>query len=634
MTTFQGQRHEKSRFKRVTILAGVLFLGFGLVELRLIWLQVFRHEELEAKAEAYRFKTRIDQSWRGQIRDRNGIPLALTVPVKNVYADLKVWTNRVDELAAIVAPLLGTNQAGLASRVNQSLARRDGADSEVGPGALLLKRGVGPAEWTSVKEALARETFGMNTNKLSSRKRTLLKSLRRWTLFAVDDQRRYYPHGESLAHVLGFVGSGTNGHLLQGKWGLEAFLDWLLAGQNGIRISSQDAAGNELPFCRTTNSPARDGVHVVLTIDLTLQKIVEKALANVVTRYHPSNASCVIVHPATGEVLAMATWPAYCPQQPGVSLPAAWRNHVISDRNEVGSVFKVITLATALELGVVNLEQRIYCENGRWVYKGMPLHDDSHRYGFLSVRECLAKSSNIGLAKIALLVGTNRLYDFITRFGFTRSTGLPLPYETAGLVHHPTNWWANSITRLAIGHELAVSQMQLAMAYAAIANDGKLMHPMLVKQLNHADGRLWGRYEPGFVRSVVRPETARQVREAMRDAVEHGTGKLAALPQHSCLGKTGTAQKSNGRQILHGHVYCSFVGMVPAEKPELVIAVAVDDPANGAYGGTVAAPVFREIAEQAVALYNIPADKGLKSTKQTFLSRNVNSNRNLVARVR
>jgi cell division protein FtsI/penicillin-binding protein 2 len=166
------------------------------------------------------------------------------------------------------------------------------------------------------------------------------------------------------------------------------------------------------------------------------------------------------------------------------------------------------------------------------------LHDDGHRYGTLSVRECLAKSSNIGLAKIALLAGPNRFYDYIIRFGFDRPTGLPLPYETPGFVCHPTNWWAGSITRLAIGHELAVSQLQLAMAYSAIANDGRLMRPMLVKQLNHSDGTLWGRYEPIPVRAVVRPETARQVREAMRDVVERGTGKLAALPEHSVAGKT------------------------------------------------------------------------------------------------
>jgi cell division protein FtsI (penicillin-binding protein 3) len=304
---------------------------------------------------------------------------------------------------------------------------------------------------------------------------------------------------------------------------------------------------------------------------------------------------------------------------------------VISDRYEVGSVFKVITLAAALELGVVNLNQPINCENGTWIYKQSALHDDGHRNGILPVRGCLAKSSNIGLAKIALLVGTNRLYDFITKFGFTRATGVPLPYETPGFIRNSTNWTPTSITRVAIGQELAVSQLQLAMAYAAIANDGKLMRPMLVRQLDHADGTLWGRYQPTHVGTVVRAETARQVRAAMVDVVEYGTGKAAALSDYTVAGKTGTAQKSDGHRYVPGRLYCSFVGMVPAGKPELVIAVAVDEPKDSAYGGIVAAPVFREIAEQAVVLYGIAPDKKIGSSRLTFRSNHPDLPRDMLA---
>lgn len=610
------------RLSRITIFAVLLSGPFVALEWRLVKLQVFRHDELAAKAEDYRFTTRTEQSWRGQIQDRNGIPLALTMPLMNVYADLSVWANRVQLLAPRIALLLGMDQALLEQRVQQGLNARDNTGAGRPPRTALLQRGVSPAKWRGIKQALSRETFGMQTKKSSSRQRALLKSLRRWSLYAVDDQGRYFPHGESLAQVIGYVGTGTNGHLLQGKWGIEAFGDRLLAGQNGVCRSSQDAAGNELAFCRTTNLVARDGAHVVLTIDLTLQQIVERALAKAAARCAPSNACCVVIRPATGEILALACWPSFHPQYPAASQPANWRNHVISDRYEVGSVFKVITLAAALELGVVNLEQRIFCENGRWVYRNCALRDDGHRYGYLSVRDCLINSSNIGLAKIGLMIGTNGLYAAIINFGFNCPTGVPLPYETPGFVCHPTNWWAGSITRLAIGHELAVSQMQLAMAYAAIANDGRLMRPMLVRQLNHADGTWWGNYEPKLVRSVVRPSTARLLRSALRGAVERGTGKLAALPEHSVAGKTGTAQKSDGRHFIPGRVYCSFVGMVPAEQPELVIAVAVDEPQIGGYGGTVAAPVFREIAEQAVAHYGIPPDKRPGSSRQAHLVRN------------
>jgi cell division protein FtsI/penicillin-binding protein 2 len=389
---------------------------------------------------------------------------------------------------------------------------------------------------------------------------------------------------------------------------LEASLNKLLAGQNGVCDSSQDAAGNELAFCRTAEMPAVDGAQVVLTIDLALQQVVEQALAKAMTQYHPSNASCVVIRPATGEILALASLPGFLPQQPGGSGPAGWRNHVISDECEVGSVFKVITLATALDRGAVTLGQRIFCENGHWTYQHTALRDDDHHYGDLTVGDCLAKSSNIGFAKIGLLVGADALYNSILRFGFGNRTGVPLGYETPGFIRPPARWTPASITRIAIGHELTVSQLQLAMAYAAIANDGVLMRPLLVKAVNHADGSRWGRYEPQAIRRVVRPETARLVREAMRGVVEHGTGQLAALPGYSVAGKTGTAQKSDGHRYLAGHYYCSFVGMVPANKAELVIAVAVDDPGNSAYGGTVAAPIFREIGTKAVAFYGIEPD--------------------------
>jgi len=537
----------------------------------------------------------------------------------------------VGVLAHVVGPLLGMDSRRLEQYVNQRVGGRTQATAKDKPGVLLLKQGISPGEWLSIQGALNGETFGLNTNRLPSRKRRLLRTFRRWTLFAVDDQRRYLPYDSSLAQVLGFVGTGTNGHLLQGKWGLEAYLDDILSGRNGLCASSQDAAGNELAFCRSTDLAAADGARVVLTIDLPLQRIVEQALARALSCWKPSNASCVVIRPATGEILAMATAPAFCPQQPGGSPAATWRNRVISDRNEVGSVFKVITLATALDRGVVNLDQPIFCENGRWVYKRTSLRDDDHHYGILSVRECLVKSSNIGFAKIGLMVGTNGLYDSIIKFGFNQPTGLPLPYETAGFIRPPADWSAISITRLAIGHELAVSQMELAMAYAAIANDGRLLRPMLVRQVDHSDGTLWARYEPRMVRAVVQPETARQVRQVMREVVEQGTGKLAALPGNSAAGKTGTAQKSDGHRYLPGRLYCSFVGMLPADRPELVIAVAVDEPANAGYGGTVAAPVFREIAEQAVALYNIPQDKNPGLLPAPFPIRRRNSDPGMVA---
>lgn len=630
---------------RIWVVGGLLLGLLGAVEWRLVHLQVLCHAELEEKAEIYLHTTRTEQAWRGPVLDTEGRKVALTEPVKDIYADLSMWTNRVNLLASIVAPLLETNAVSLAQRVHQSLQPRHpppataprpvgfaalwtklhlspppsppteaiaGLELSPGgsqPGALLLQRGVAPDTWAAIQRALAREPFGLPTNHLTTRQRALQKSLRRWALFALDDQQRCYPYGDSLAQVLGFVGTTTNGHLLQGKWGLEAQLDAVLAGQNGLCDSSQDAAGNELAFCRTAELAVHDGAQVVLTVNIALQQAVEQALAKVADRYHPTNASCVVVRPATGEILAMANWPTFSPQRPGAGSPTAWRNLVISDRHEVGSVFKTVTLASALDHGLVSLEETINCENGHWTYLRSTLRDDDHHYGPLSVRDCLAKSSNIGFAKIGLRVGAQTLSDSIRALGFTSPTGLPLPYESPGYLRPLTNWTPTSITRVAIGHELAVSQLQLAMAYAAIANDGVLLRPLLIKQLNHADGSAWGKYASPPGRRVMTARTAALVRDALRAVVEHGTGEQAAMPGYTIAGKTGTAQISDGHRILPGHYYCSFVGLVPADKPQFVIAVAVNDPGNNTYGGTVAAPVFREIAQQAVRLYGIPPDQ-------------------------
>jgi len=596
---------------RAALLFGLLAVWLAALEGRLFYLQILHHQEWQKMADKYQLTTRVDQSWRGPILDRNGFKLALTVPVKDVYADLSLWSNRVDLLSGLVAPRLRLDPAGLARYVRENLARRQRSSDDQGPGVLLLKRDLSPLEWAPIAEQLARENFGLPVGHLSTRQRALLNDLRHGAVLVRDAQCRYYPEGELLAQVLGFVGAGDDGHWLQGRWGLESCWDPWLAGQNGICVSSQDATGHELAFCRVTNTPVRDGAGMVLTIDLPLQKIVEDALARAVARHHPVSASCVIIRPSTGEILALGIRPTFSPQAPAAGPQECWRNLVISDRREVGSVFKVITLAAALDLGVVNLDRQIFCENGRWVYQKSVLHDDGNSYAWLSVWECLARSSNIGFAKIALLAGPGPFYDAITRFGFTRPTGVPLPYETPGFIRSPTNWTASSITRVAIGQECAVSQLQLAMACAAIANDGVLMHPWLVRELVHADGTPWVRYGPASVGRVVRVETARTVRAAMEFVVESGTGTgtAAALPRHSVAGKTGTAQISDGHHYVPGSYYCSFIGMVPAGKPELVIAVAVDQPKDSAYGGLVAAPVFQEIAAQAVVRFNIPPDK-------------------------
>ncbi len=353
-----------------------------------------------------------------------------------------------------------------------------------------------------------------------------------------------------------------------------------------------------------------NGNHVVLTIDLRLQQIVEQALAEAMARHSPHNASALIVRPQTGEILALASWPPFLPQNPGASSPITWRNPVISDMIEPGSTFKIVTPAAALDEGVVTLDRPVFCENGRFLYKGLFLHDHAP-HGWLTVKQAFAKLSNIGLAKIALLLGPERLFAYMTNFGFGQVTGIALPSEMPGWVPHPTNWSGISITRIAIGHEVSLTQLQITMAFCAIANDGRLMRPMLIDRLETPQGELLAKNQPQFVRCVVSVQTARQVKAALKAVVScEGTGNRADLDAYTAAGKTGTALQSNKHGYIKGKYCSSFIGFFPADVPELCISVVLDEPHNGYLGGSVAAPVFKAIAQRAGPALEIPSDKG------------------------
>jgi cell division protein FtsI/penicillin-binding protein 2 len=353
----------------------------------------------------------------------------------------------------------------------------------------------------------------------------------------------------------------------------------------------------------------RPGLNVVLTIDAQVQNIVESELAAAMERHAPISVSSVVVQPATGKIIALATLPNFNPNRIESGTPVDHlRNRVITDIAEPGSTYKIVVLSGALNDGVVSLNDHFYCENGLFRFAGLPLKDD-HRFGDLTVEEIIAKSSNIGAAKIGIRMGEPRVYHYMRSFGFGERTGITLPGEVNGTVHPLSRWTRPSISRIPMGHEVAVTPLQMIMAMCAIANGGKLMRPMLVERLTDDEGREVQKNEPYVVRQVINEATSRLMVQALKRAVStNGTAAKARLEHYTVAGKTGTAQKL---PYGSGRYFSSFLGFFPADHPEICISVVLDDPdrrRGGYYGGETAAPIFKRIAERVAVQLDIAPD--------------------------
>lgn len=597
------------QYRRLWVLESLLVLGFGWAVFRLYQLQIARHAELTGKA---RRLTELGQPlvpWRGDILARDGTVLATTVPVESVYLDLALCADRVDTVCQVAADLLSLKPREVLSRVLNGLLTVMRKEREAPAGAVRLRRNVLPAEWTAITNALGRETFGFDVAKLSRTDANRLARLRRGLLFAREDQQRRYPFVALACHVLGSVSPAEGEFPLCGASGVELGLDSVLAGQPGRRLSERDATGRELPFRRTVTLNAVDGRRVLLALDVTLQRIAEDALAEVVSEWSPTNASVLIVRPQTGEILAWACWPGFECESPARSPQAAWLNRPLWAAVEPGSTFKVFTLAMALEEGLVTLDQLVYCEHGHLKLGREVVSDHGLAYGWVPMRIAFAKSLNTAHAKLALAIGRERFYRHLANFGFGHRTGIPLPGESPGWIGALTNHAAAAVAYAGFGQGIAVTQLQMTMAFCAIVNGGWLMHPLLVARIEDAAGRVVWQARPTPVRQVIRPATSQAMREALQGVVAPGgTGAAAAVADCDAGGKTGTAQKARRGQRGYSadRFYASFIGFVPVEQPAIVIAVAVDEPQGAHSGAAVAAPVFRRVAEQAVRYLGLP----------------------------
>lgn len=511
---------------------------------------------------------------RGKIFDCRGNTLALDIVKKEICADptLILISNCAEAVAGSVGRLLNVSPARIRERLNQ-------------PGRRFVYLG---GYGRPVEEEQAAEVERM---KLPG-------------LFLRDMMVRSYPRGSSMCHVLGYVNFDPE---RVGSAGIEQRWHKYLYGVHGLLISELDGRRHELYDRRLFELKPRTGADITLTLDHYVQYVVEEALEKAARENQASAVWAVVERVKTGEILAMASYPDYDPNNFQNASPERMRNRCISVNYEPGSTFKMAIIAAALNEKVVTSSQVFDCENGAWFYQKRQLHD-FHPYGMLSVADIIKKSSNIGAAKVAVLLGENKLYQYLRAFGLGRPTGIDLPGEEAGLLHPLSEWTALSVTRIAIGHEIAVTALQMLQVLCVIANDGILMRPYLVRQVTAPDGQILFEQHPKAVGRPIQTETALEMKRLLaRVTEEGGTGHRALVEGYSVAGKTGTAQKAIPGGYSDTLNIASFAGFIPVDDPQLAIIVVLDEPKTAIHtGGAVAGPVFSEIAGQIVRYLDVP----------------------------
>ena len=522
--------------------------------LRATQIQVVQADAWSAMAEDQHSKDIVIAAARGAILDRDGTPLS----VSRERARVSVAPRELSDAGA--ASVLLADALGLSTRTAASLTDRSS-----------LWRVVPDLYPPTVREAVGRRS-GIYVERVL---------------------QRFHPHGDLARGVLGVVIDGA------GQGGIEEAFDDLLRGTAGSEVVARDNMGAEIPGERLVVAAPRSGGEVVLTLNMDLQEIAQQALEQALESTGARGGDILITDPATGEVLALfSTQDGHRGALSAVNTPF-----------EPGSTLKPFTVAALLQHRLASMSDVVDVGDGRWEVEGRVLHD-THTEGRLTIREALRESSNVGIAKAAQALTPGLQYENLRDFGFGSLTGIELPGEVSGTLRLPEDWSGQSAASLAIGYEVSVTPLQMAMAYGALANGGLLMAPRLVRELRDADGSVMERFEPQVVRRVVDADVAAAVGRALVDVVEDGTGTSARLGSFLVAGKSGTARWNGGDGYEAGAYSSSFVGYFPADRPQLVVFVKLDRPQDAYYGGAVAAPVTRATMEAALAASSTPLDLG------------------------
>jgi cell division protein FtsI (penicillin-binding protein 3) len=561
-----GSKGDRMAVKHLLIVAGLAMLWMTAVFGRLAYLQLFRHTEYMARAQRQQQRVIEITPKRGSIFDRNMHPLAMSIPVDSAFA---VPAELADEqlAARLLSGVLGIPRDALETRLESS------------------------------------RSFVWIARKLPPDKAEAVAALNLKGVYFQKENQRIYPKRDLASHVLGFVDVDE-----KGLGGIEHELDSQIRGKSEKIIVMADARQR---WFDGGEAQRERGANVVLTLDEKIQYIAERELAAAIAKTHAIAGTVMVMNPNSGEILGLANWPKFNPNNANEAPAESRMNRAITALYEPGSTFKLITLAAAFDQGITRPEEVFDCENGAVYVAGHRIRDHKP-FGLLSVSNILAQSSDVGAIKIALRLGAPKFYDYIRVFGFGQLTGVDLPGESKGLVRRLENWTPVSIGSISMGQEVGVTPIQLISAVSAIANGGMLYKPHVIAELRRGDQALpaEGLLAPVEPRHVIRPETAATLRRLMEGVVLDGTGKLAHLDGWTAAGKTGSAQKidpSTGRYS-RTQLIASFTGFAPISNPAVTILVSLDSPVGQHEGGQVAAPVFKRVAEQVLPYLDVPRD--------------------------
>lgn len=559
-----------SRARRYVMLL-LLLCGFGGILFRLVTLQVLQAAELTARADRQHQKTVTLEGARGTVTDRHGKVLAMNVEVPSVFG-VPTAMESPNLAARQLAPVLHVRRDELEKKLRQDKS------------FVWLARKVEPEQSHRLQQ-LSLDGVGV-----------------------VMEGRRFYPKGPLLAHVLGFAGMDG-----QGLEGLERRYESQLHGEKRVTILQRDALGRTVFPKGFAEKPPVPGHALTLTIDEVVQYIAEKELEETVNQTRAKGGTVIVMEPQTGAILALAVSPRFDPNAVAVLTPDRWRNRALTDTYEPGSTLKIVVAAAALEEKVMMPGTMLFGENGRMTVANTTIHDHE-KMGWITFAQMVQKSSNIGAAKTGMVLGESRLYRYLQSFGFGQRTEIDLPGEVSGLLKAPKEWGRRSLASISMGQEIGVTPLQMVAAIGAIANNGVLMKPYVVSEVRDQKGALLKDVLPQVRRRVVSPETARTLTTILEGVVTNGTGTKAAIPGFRVAGKTGTAQKVDPRTgtYSNSHFVVSFLGFVSADSPRLAMIVVVDEPQGEAWGGTIAAPVFRRVGEQVLNYLGVSRDDQIK----------------------
>ena len=565
-----GRKNDETKGIRLRILiVGLIFSALYLVVAgRVIYLQAFCGDMLAGEASREYQKVRVTTGKRGTIYDRNRMEMAVTIDTVSLGMHPGAMIDAGKKVDAL-AKTLGINAGEIQKQIVS------------GKSFVWLKRNVLPAEVDEVRQ------IGLNKGAIAF----------------VPERQRVYPNKALGAQLIGFVGIDETG-----LEGLEYAYDPFLSGRSTQRTIIKDAIGRDL-YSEEIDASGSGGNNLVLTIDGTVQCIVETVLEETVLAHEAVSGMAVVMDPRTGEVLAMANYPFFNPNAFSRYDRRWWRNRTVTDVFEPGSTMKVFLAAAALEAGVCTPDTVFFCEDGKYrVYKN--LVPDTKAHGWLSLGQIVQFSSNIGAVKISEVVGRQGLWESLRRFGFGQETGVNCSGETRGILADYARWTPIDTGAIAFGQGIAVSPIQLLSALSAIANGGVLMKPYVVKAIVDEGGNTIRQYGVSQGRRIISRETAQAVGGIMETVTAvDGTGKMAAIKGYTVCGKTGTAQKHNEEGGYNEDEFiASFMGFVPKKDPRIAVLVVLDAPRKSHYGGVVAAPAFRRIAYEVLSYLGVPPD--------------------------